>query len=128
MDVHVPQAGDEELARAVDDCGVLWGMRLLPRSYRNDAIALNDHCHIRLRRPTRGVDHSDMFYHERLGPAANTAQSSKQENEGQAETQPIRREPRNQNSSHFNFIRAGQYANVLASRQFILRSSPRTAQ
>jgi hypothetical protein len=70
--MHVPQAGDEELARAVDDYGVLWKMCLLRPAYGNDVIAINDHGAMRFGSATGGIDHSYVLDHKRLGTAANT--------------------------------------------------------
>src|SRR5580658_659110 len=105
--MHVPQAGDEELASAVDDHGVLWKMSLLRPAYGNDVIAINDHGAMRCGSAAGGIDHGYVLDHKRLGPAANSEQS-KQEYQGQAEMRMasahrlFRCDARNQNSSHFN--------------------------
>jgi hypothetical protein len=68
--MHIPQPGDEKLASAVDDYGFSWDMGLFRWTDYNDAIAIYDHCHVRLGATASGVDHCHVFDRKRLRPAA----------------------------------------------------------
>jgi hypothetical protein len=83
--MHIPQAGDEKLACAVDDYGFSWDMCPPRWTNRNDAIAIYDHCHVRLRATAGGVNHFYVFDHQRLRPATG-AEQSEQEQQGKAES------------------------------------------
>jgi hypothetical protein len=72
MNVHVPQARNEKLASAVNGQGTPWSMYLIPRAYCNDAIAIDKHTHTWLGSAPGRVNHGNVAYHQRLGPAANT--------------------------------------------------------
>ena len=57
MDVHVPQAGDQEFSTPVDYPGT---RRNRPHD-RRDAIAFDHHRTVRQRRRRRNVDHRDVL-------------------------------------------------------------------
>ena len=76
--MHVPQAGDEELADTVDDLRVLRDMGLVRWNNRDDAIPIDDDRPVGLSGVSCGVDHGDMFNRERLGPHA-TAEKGKED-------------------------------------------------
>lgn len=135
--MHVPQAGDQELAGAVDDLRVLRDVGFLCWNNRNDAIPIDDHSPVGLSRAPSGVDYGDMFNRDRLGPGA-TAEKRGEDAHRQAEAQwmPVRRAQRfpgklwNHASSHFNLILAGQYRHCprlsAANRDWIMDEPERS--
>lgn len=85
MHMHIPQARNQELSRAVDNRSVFGDTRFLLRGADgNDAIAIHDHSHIRRGAASGRIDYGDVFDYKRLRPSA-TAAKSEQENRVPAE-------------------------------------------
>ncbi len=59
VDVHVPQAGDEEPARRVDPIRIVRGADLVGRADGRDAVACDENCVFGTERPIPNVDNSD---------------------------------------------------------------------
>jgi hypothetical protein len=71
MGVHIPQTRDEKLGCAVNDYSFSWDMCLSRGTNCNDAIALYDHCHVRLGATAGGINHGYAFDYKRLRPGTD---------------------------------------------------------
>ncbi|MGA7108098.1 MAG: hypothetical protein WBV28_00230 [Terracidiphilus sp.] len=84
MHVHIPQSGDEELTGPVDQLCTLRDMSALRWNNRNNAIAIDDDSPVRFSSVSSGVNYSNVFNRESLGPCA-TAKKSEEEAQAWAE-------------------------------------------
>jgi quercetin dioxygenase-like cupin family protein len=80
--VHVPEAGDQKLASALDERS-LFGNRYFAAN-RRDAPVAYEHGHIRPRRRAGGVDHGDMGDRQRARLRGRGLQEQQQTEEGVA--------------------------------------------
>src|SRR5215469_10543772 len=66
VDMHVPQAGDHEFSRSVNEPSVLWNGNLAGWAKGRDAVSADHHDAVRQRWPTRYIDDRDVTYGKKL--------------------------------------------------------------
>jgi hypothetical protein len=86
MDVHVPEAGDQELAAGVDYFPAFWDRYFASFSEISNAGAGDDNSHIRLRRPAGNIDDRDVSQDQsflfRITSPTREEQGERQEKKG----------------------------------------------